>query len=318
MGTPIQTMKFYNEKGVRLFCKREDLLPFSLGGNKVRIGQQYFSDMKAKNKDCMIVYGNSRSNLCRVLANMCRMENIPCYMICSSNENEHATDTNNSKLMRWLDAEIIPCSTDNIAQTVDDLIHRLEGKGLHPYYIFGDKYGRGNEGTAVQAYVDGYYEISEWEKSNNIKFSHIFFASGSGTTQSGLVSGKILNGGDETIVGISISSRERKRALEVIETGIESYFFKNNYSLPEWYKEEIHLEMDYRAGGYGLFNSEICDVVKQQFCQNGIPLDLTYTGKAFWGMLQYIEKNHLENCDILFVHTGGTPLFYDGLPGGNV
>ena len=33
--TPIQKLEFPNDRNVRLYCKREDLLPFSLGGNKV-------------------------------------------------------------------------------------------------------------------------------------------------------------------------------------------------------------------------------------------------------------------------------------------
>ena len=72
--TPIQKLEFPNDRNVRLYCKREDLLPFSLGGNKVRIGRAFFCDMQEKNKDCMIIYGNSRSNLCRVLANLCCAE----------------------------------------------------------------------------------------------------------------------------------------------------------------------------------------------------------------------------------------------------
>lgn len=39
--TPIQKLEFPNDRGVRLYCKREDLLPFSLGGNKVRIGRAF-------------------------------------------------------------------------------------------------------------------------------------------------------------------------------------------------------------------------------------------------------------------------------------
>ena len=74
--TPIQKLEFPNDRNVRLYCKREDLLPFSLGGNKVRIGRAFFRDMQEKNKDCMIIYGNSRSNLCRVLANLCCAEKI--------------------------------------------------------------------------------------------------------------------------------------------------------------------------------------------------------------------------------------------------
>ena len=75
----------------------------------------------------------------------------------------------------------------------------------------------------------------------------------------------------------------------------------------------INLTVDYRQGGYGLYDERITDTIEKQFCTNGLPLDPTYTGKAFWGMEQYIEDNNLRDCNVLFIHTGGTPLYYDFL-----
>ena len=134
--TPIQKLEFPNDRNVRLYCKREDLLPFSLGGNKVRIGRAFFQDMQEKNKDCMIIYGNSRSNLCRVLANLCCAEKIPCYMICSSEENEEQPiETNNSRLMKWLGAEVIPCKNrDCTDRRADD--EPFDRRGISPILYF--------------------------------------------------------------------------------------------------------------------------------------------------------------------------------------
>ncbi len=81
--------------------------------------------------------------------------------------------------------------------------------------------------------------------------------------------------------------------------------------LPEGWESELHLEMGYRQGGYGQYDERILQVIREEFCRNGLPLDPTYTGKAFWGMKQYIEEHQLQDCDVLFIHTGGTPLFYD-------
>ena len=44
---------------------------------------------------------------------------------------------------------------------------------------------------------------------------------------------------------------------------------------------------------------------------HGIPMDSTYTAKAYTGMMDYIEKQEIKNKNILFIHTGGTPLFFD-------
>ena len=45
--------------------------------------------------------------------------------------------------------------------------------------------------------------------------------------------------------------------------------------------------------------------------QYGIPLDPTYTGKAFTGMMKWLEAHGNDGDPVLFIHTGGTPLYFD-------
>ena len=47
MYTPIHRLNIKSNNAI--YVKREDLLPFSFGGNKVRIAQELFFDMKEKN-----------------------------------------------------------------------------------------------------------------------------------------------------------------------------------------------------------------------------------------------------------------------------
>lgn len=63
-----------------IYIKRDDLLPFSFAGNKVRIVLEFIFDMKKQAKDCIIGYGNVRSNLSRALANLCYEFKIPCHI----------------------------------------------------------------------------------------------------------------------------------------------------------------------------------------------------------------------------------------------
>ena len=215
----IEPLRYFDIGDNQVYMMREDLLPFSLGGNKVRIGWEFFCDMRRQEKNCMVVYGNSRSNLCRVLANLCYSRNIPCYMISSREEGEERRETNNSRLMRWFGAHVIPCEKSQIAQTVEETMEMLKGKGYRPYYIYGNKYGTGNEGVPVQAYVNAYDEICSYEAQNGIHFDYIFFPSGTGATQSGLISGHLLKQDQRHIMGILISSRENERARQVIWQG---------------------------------------------------------------------------------------------------
>ena len=60
-------------------------------------------------------------------------------------------------------------------------------------------------------------------------------------------------------------------------------------------------------------DDKVIDVIKNVLFYDGIALNTTYTGKAFYGMLDYIEKNHIKNKNVLFINTGGLPLFFDDM-----
>lgn len=302
-----------------IYVKREDLLPFSLGGNKVRIAREFFQDMRAKGCDTMIAYGNARSNLCRVIANECCIRKIPCYIINSREEyEEESAHTSNSRLMELMGAKIVPCRKDNIARTVENTMENIRSHGGRPYYIFGNKFGTGNEAVAARAYARAYKEISAYEERNQLEFDYIFHASGTGSTQAGLICGHLLAKDKAQIVGILISSREYGRAVSIIREGAVSYLSSIGHEIVTDLSEEIHLEGKYNKGGYGIYDNEILKCMKRAFLYSSLPLDPVYTGKAYWGMQEYLREHKIKGKNILFIHTGGTPLFFDCLNAGEL
>ena len=80
--------------------KREDLLPFSFGGNKVRFAQAFLEDMIRKQCDAMIIYGGYHSNLCRILAAACAGKGIPCSMIHNVDDADPERESSNARLIR--------------------------------------------------------------------------------------------------------------------------------------------------------------------------------------------------------------------------
>ena len=64
---------------------------------------------------------------------------------------------------------------------------------------------------------------------------------------------------------------------------------------------QISFTDKYNCGGYGRYNNQIIEMIEQIFNYDGISLDLTYTGKAFWGMTQYIVEENIMNSKILFI-----------------
>ena len=298
--TPIMRIKSdYND----LYIKRDDLFPFSFGGNKVRIALEFFEDMRNQGKDCIVGYGNARSNLSRALANLCCQKNILCHIISPSDEDGTRIDTFNSKMVQAFNATFHYCSKANVKATVDLVIQQLIDNGRNPYYIYGDSAGQGNEHTPLKAYAKVYEEIKE-------RFDYIFLATGTGMTQGGLLVGKAKNKGAERIIGVSVA-REANYETEVLNSALRAYSKRvEKITIPE-----IIVLDDYLCGGYGKYNRNIEKIISLQMKKNGIPLDPIYTGKAFYGMMDYLKKKKICDKKVLFIHTGGTPLYFDYLKG---
>lgn len=307
--TPIHPLKYTDGKN-RYYIKRDDLIPFSFGGNKVRIALKFFEDFKSKNCDCMVTYGNSHSNLCRVIANMCAAKGIPCYIVSPADDLGERMETNNSRMVNLFGARVITCLKSTVAQTVSQTLTECRKQGFIPYYTHGDVHGEGNEITPVKAYVEVYEEILDYEYSNKITFDYIFHASGTGMTQAGLICGSILHNDERKIIGISVARNE-----DIGVCAVHKYV--NNYLMSISHQIQNNIQIDftdkYVAGGYGKSNSSIFEMINAILINDGIPLDSTYTGKAFWGMTEFTKNLGIKGRNILFIHTGGTPLFFDNI-----
>lgn len=289
-----------------LYIKRDDLIPVSFGGNKARKALNFFKEIDEGSYDHVITYGSSSSNHCRIISNMAAARNLPCTII---GPEEASEPTFNSKMMELFGAEIIAVPVNQVHDTIENKLQQLRNVGKKPYFIQGG--GHGNLGT--QAYVDCYEEIRQYELGNGIYFDYIFFASGTGTTQAGLVCGQLIHHDDRALVGISIA-RKNPRGRQVILDSVHEYLEEHKFPVPE---DEIEKKTifsdDFTGMGYGKEDPDIRETIQEMFVKHGIPLDSTYTGKAYTGMKKYLRQEQINGKNILFIHTGGTPLFFDYL-----
>ena len=296
-----------------LYIKREDMIPYSFGGNKARKGLLFFRDIDEGDYDCVVTYGSSHSNHCRVIANMAAGRGMPCYII---GPKEVSEETYNSRLIRLMGAESTYVEVERVHDTIEAKLAQLRAQGHKPYFIMGG--GHGNIGS--RAYVDCYREIRNYELRENMHFDYIFFASGTGTTHAGLVLGQLETQSDCNIIGISIA-RKNPRGRDTVIASVREYLEENKDFGVKLKGEELEKQIeektifldDYTGEGYGKNSHEIAEVIKEALFDYGVPLDSTYTGKAFLGMKKYLKENAIENKKILFIHTGGTPLFFDDL-----
>lgn len=285
----------------QIYMKRDDLLPFSFGGNKARKAVLFFEDIDKKDVDTVVTYGAGSSNHCRIIANGAAARGKKCVII---SQEEGYTETSNSRLMDLFGAKIIKTPRDKVGETIENTMAALRKTGK-PYFVPGG--GHGNIGT--EAYVGAYKEILEYEKETGIYFDYIFHATGTGTTQAGLVCGQILDCDNKRkIVGISIA-RKNPYGGDVVEKSVAEYLDCPQEDI----KDYVIFDDNYICGGYGQYNDEIANTVKNVMINEGIGLNTTYTGKAFSGMKKYLENSGINGKNILFVNTGGTPLFFDDL-----
>lgn len=286
----------------QIYMKRDDMIPFSFGGNKARKAVEFYHEIKRQQADALMTYGSNASNHCRIIANMAAAMGISCHII---SPNIHTEILNNTYMVARFGATIETCPVEQVAATIEKRMEAFRKEGKTPYFIKGG--GHGNLGT--EAYVKAYQEILDYEKEKDIHFDYIFHASGTGTTHAGLVCGQLLANDDtRQIVGISIA-RKGDYGRNVVKESIREYLGRDFDIL---YDEKYLCFVDsYICGGYGEYTDDVADTIDMVMTKEGVPMDCTYVGKAFWGMIQYLQKYEIRDKKILFIHTGGTPLYFD-------
>ena len=150
------TPTYLLEAGINnLYVKREDLIPYSFGGNKARKALLFWEDFQAQGADCVVTYGSSSSNHCRVVANLAAGQGVPCHII---SPEQASQSTYNSKMMELFGAKIQCVDVSQVATTIDKTLEQLRAAGKNPYFIAGG--GHGNLGT--EAYVRCFQEIRQF------------------------------------------------------------------------------------------------------------------------------------------------------------
>ena len=298
-----------------LWIKREDFIPFSFGGNKARKAILFFEEIDKGDYDCVVTYGSGSSNHCRIIANQCCRRGMECHII---SPEEASEPTFNSRMMELFGAQITVVPVTQVHDTIEAKLASLKSEGKKPYFIEGG--GHGNIGT--EAFVQCYNEIREQETELGTHFDYIFFASGTGTTHAGLVCGQLLAGDDRTIIGISIA-RKNPRGRNVVLDSVRAYLGERVAAadaqasvdglISEDAIQKATIFVDDFTSGYGKDNQRVLDTIEMVLKTYGIPLDSTYTGKAFMGMTEYLAEHQITGMNLLFIHTGGTPLFFHTL-----
>ena len=77
------------------------------------------------------------------------------------------------------------------------------------------------------------------------------------------------------------------------------------YGLNKDFSDDILFSSDYLCGGYEKFSPEMAEYLSRVMKHSGIMFDTTYSGKGFYGMMDYVKRHDLASNNLIFWHTGG-------------
>ena len=280
--------------GIKVF--RDDLYPFLGGGNKGRKIKFIEQDILKKNSNAVVTTGGIHSNHCRAVAVMAAQNGWACTLVLHGDRQKWEQATGNALIMRLSGAKIVFCGASEIGQSMDDAMQQYASEQLAPYYIWGG----GHTLAGGLAYIEAIGTLQSYSQTHSWSPDYIFHASGTGSTQAGILAGLDKYNLSSRVIGISVARRREPAEKMVVE------FYDSlcaQYNIKSTHRQVTVLD-DYLCGGYEQFDQHLLQLSRESIKNFGFALDTTYSGKAFYGMQQFIQQNNIKG-NILFWHTGG-------------
>ncbi|MGY4573701.1 D-cysteine desulfhydrase family protein [Bradyrhizobium sp. USDA 3256] len=314
--TPIQRLHGIEDalgsslNGVRIYCKRDDLMSLGGGGNKLRKLEFLLGDAAAQGADTIIATGGRQSNFARLAAAAAARLGLACEVVLSPMVPYSGPEYNwngNILLNDLFGARIHNLSAgSDSTRFAQGRAEELRRSGRIAYVAtLGGSSVVGSLGYAACA-----LEIQSQSKALGIDFTAIVVPNGSSGTQAGLVAGYRALGLDTTRIKshsvLASAAHANAATVEKANAVLSLLHFD-----PSLTSDDIKVSGDQLGQGYGLPTAAMVDAVRLMASRQGLLIDPVYGGKAFAGLLTDISAGQYRaNDNILFIMTGGSPGLY--------
>jgi D-cysteine desulfhydrase family pyridoxal phosphate-dependent enzyme len=286
----------------RVFIKRDDLLTFGCGGNKVRKMQAVVAEALAQGADALITCGGVQSNHARVTAAAGAALGLKVVLIVNGPAQEQPTG--NARLDALFGAEVRHVARrEDRDPTMAAVAAELRAAGRRPFIVpLG-----ASTATGALGFARGVAEIA----AAGVKPDVILHASSSGGTQAGLMAGCALLGMRTRVIGISAD--ESAASLSAIVSRLLDQIAERVGAKRETIEGAGGIEVDDTqvGAGYGVPTSASTEALELTARREGILLDPVYTAKAMAGLIARLRAGAFTSDDtVLFWHTGGQPGYF--------
>lgn len=291
LPSPVVPLKSLDNK--RAWMKCDNLVHSVYGGNKVRKLEFIIPELKRKKIREVITMGGVGTNSGVAVSMVCHQLDIPCRIYVFDQE---PSDTlrKNLELMTAFHANLIPVG--NFIQA--GLRYYLDWRRLDPQRYF--LYAGCSNAVSVFGYVNALLELKKQVDAGLCPPpDHIVLATGSCSTQAGLLLGSALLDWPLRITGVRVAP-EYVGPIPACTPALVTKLMQDALSLmQEAYPEYASLVLpipqltgDYYGKGYGIPTAASIQAMAIAREQENLSLEATYTGKAFAAFLDVLANSH--------------------------
>lgn len=282
-----------------LYFKRDDLISFGLGGNKIRGLEFIVADALAQSANTLVTGAGVQSNHVRATAAVAACYGLKCVAVYWGNPPD--TIDGNYRLTKMLGATI-HFTGDNDRSSVDTGIIDIARTLQDGYAI-----PRGGACTlGVLGHILAVQELYQQCQAQAISPDVIVLAGGSGGTCAGWLLGIRLLNLPWRVACFSVSRPASELQSQIARLANEAAdLLTVDYTFDA---QSIAVNENFIGAGYGIPSKDAAEAIRLVGQTEGMLLDPTYTGKAMAGFLKSARKN---DC-VVFIHSGGEPAFFAG------
>lgn len=276
--SPVQQLhdKLFDERGLKVFIKRDDLIHPIISGNKWRKLKYLLKDAQEQNKTHLVTFGGAYSN--HLLATSAAAAKFGFKSTGIVRGEEIKNDT--LFLCRLHGMNLIFTDRES---------YRDKHKLFDKYFANNNNAFFIDEGGSSVLGANGCSELID---ELNETYDHIICACGTGTTAAGIING--------------ISNHQLRTQFHGIPVLKNGEFLRKDIDAFLERPAACNLYTDYHFGGYGKVNDELIHFVKRFVANTGILIEPIYTGKMLYALYDLVSKNHFSpGSRILAIHTGG-------------
>lgn len=306
--TPLERMENLSRQlgSGELYIKRDDVTGPAFGGNKTRKLEYLMQEALDTGCTAVLTFGGTQTNHGRTTVGAAVKLGLKPILVLMGSDTGYLSGNLNLDAMMGADIYFVS-DPGKTGETVEKVVAKYEAQGDRVYIVPGG----GSNPLGAVGYIMSIKEILQQMEEQQLKIDHLVCAVGSMGTFGGLILGaKYFNAPFDVIaVPVSPEPLEGKKndvakfANEVSQTygmGIEIA------------PEDVLIACGPETAPYSgeeynkpdpLTRAAIITLAKAE----GIMLDPTYTGKAFRGFMDMVEKGDFikPGESAAFIHTGG-------------